>query len=144
MAVDQPALYSRWRFYSGLLLRHFYGSKTLPAADVRQQIISKTVARLDLVLRSFATMRTTSNAEQTREQNMEEIVRLGAQSGYTLFIQPTTWKLEWTDRRVHSDNELVVFPALFKIGDEQGRMYTPDMYHAFGHSQTMDVGRVLR
>lgn len=67
----------------------------------------------------------TSSETSSRRSNLEQIVKLGAQSGYVLLTQPTGWKFDWQNVQAKSGNALVVFPDLIQVEDDMGRALNP-------------------
>lgn len=100
--------------------------------DPRLHNVSKLIRRLDEILDPLA------DPSQARERlhNLEEIIKLGAQHGYLLLTQPTAWKFEWESHHPQSNRELVVFPELVQVEDDQGR----PIHVPHGTMQTVPVG----
>lgn len=51
-------------------------------------------------------------------RDLEKIVKEGAALGYRLFTQRAEWEFVWSTLMA---DEMVVFPALVKVGDERGK-----------------------
>lgn len=77
------------------------------------------------------------------------MISQGAMFGYTVFSQPSTWKFEWAASSssrsggggagvTMATEEIVVFPAFVKVGDEKGqRLKSPVVMCAM---ETMTLG----
>ncbi|KAF2166099.1 hypothetical protein M409DRAFT_55441 [Zasmidium cellare ATCC 36951] len=75
-----------------------------------------------------------------RSKDLEMLINLGAQIGYTLFSQPTTWRFDWGGER-HGADEIVVFPAFVKVGDEGGQRLRREVVISGAEMMTLGVGR---
>ena len=127
-------LLSKWRHISGTLMVPSYGSKNILPNDPRQDNIRQLTTALDSVLRPFAS----AQNDRERLDNLTELVKRGARFGYLLCTQPTDWDFDWEapDRRQSAD--LVVFPALMQLADDQGRLHSSP--HRFGETvQTVKI-----
>jgi hypothetical protein len=105
---------SKWRQITANLLQRTYGSSSIPPNDARMTNIQELVRRLDAILIRYA-----SSTGKDRQSNLEELIKRGARFGYTLFSQPTEWTFDW-EGDGNAKNELVVFPALVQVGDDEG------------------------
>jgi hypothetical protein len=110
-------LLSKWRQITAALTQRTYGSNGIGPNDARQHNIQQLVTKLDTVLGAFAEQ---ANSKE-RLQNLEELVKRGARFGYTLFSQPTTWELDWDSGAAGKGGNVVVYPALVQVGDDEGR-----------------------
>jgi hypothetical protein len=105
---------SKWRQITANLMQRTYGGSTIPPSDARMTNIQELVRRLDAVL-----VHSASSTGQDRRSNLEELIKRGARFGYTVFSQPTEWTFDWGGD-CNAKNELVVFPALVQVGDDEG------------------------
>lgn len=112
---------SKWRHLTGVLFDSTYGSKPPNVRFLNRENLAKVVGLLDEV---FAPLESLVKAPN-RRNNLEEIVKLGAESGYTLLTQPTGWKFEWQSAHANPGNALVVFPDLVQVEDDIGRALDP-------------------
>lgn len=109
---------SKWRQMSAALMQSNYGGGDISPDDRRQRNIQDLVEALDTVLAPVASKRT--NGE--RRQNLEDLVKKGAHLAYVIFTLPTKWEFDWQHPEGQRKGELVVFPALVQVSDDQGRL----------------------
>jgi len=127
-------LLSKWRHISGTLMAPNYGSKNISPNDPRQGNIRQLTAALESVLCLFASVPN----DQERLEKLAELVKRGAQFGYLLCTQPTEWEVDWEAPSRRQITELVVFPALMQLADDQGRLQSSP--HRFGEmAQTVTM-----
>lgn len=116
---------SKWRHLTGIILASTYGSETTDVKTLNRTNFTHLVDMLDEVLAPLATPSEISN----RRSNLEQIIKLGASSGYILLTQPTGWRFEWHSAQVKSGKSLVVFPDLVQVEDDMGRSLDPPRSH---------------
>jgi hypothetical protein len=86
--------------------------------DPRQVNIGELTKRLSQIIHTI-----TGNGND--EQDAHQLARLtgeGAVFGYQLFTQPSEWTFDWSWPRPGRTLDLVLFPALLKISDDQGHI----------------------
>lgn len=92
--------------------------------DPRQRNIGDLTDALEAVLSPLASR----GQDAGRRQDLEGLIVRGAQYGWLLFSQPTTWAFDWEiDIGPHGEGvgagELVILPALMQTGDETGKRH---------------------
>lgn len=123
--LGRSILLSKYRHILGVLMEPTYGGKSIAPNDSRQHNIRELVDALDVVLRAFATGR----SDNERLQNLTELLKRGARFGYTISTQPTEWAFDWDEPQRRQTAQLVVYPALLQIADDQGRLHaTPQHF----------------
>ncbi|PPJ56628.1 hypothetical protein CBER1_01806 [Cercospora berteroae] len=123
MAIaDERLSFAKWRSMSGKLFYPMYGSgkianPTSPTAptspDPRVKNIDQLVTALVCLLQPYVA----KGYGGARVRDLENVIKSAAGFGYKLFTQKTEWEFAWST--LMSD-EVVVFPALVKIGDDRG------------------------
>jgi hypothetical protein len=86
--------------------------------DPRQFNIGELMKRLSQMIQAIT-------GNRNDERDVHELARLigdGAILGYHLFTQPSEWTFDWSWPRPGRTLDLVLFPALLKISDEQGHI----------------------
>ena len=96
-----------------------YGANDTCPSDRRRLNIGNLVKHLDLILEKLACDR----HDNDRQEELRALVQSGAQLGYDLFKQPTTWILDWSGGGTDLENGLVVFPALLQTADSNGKQF---------------------
>lgn len=91
-------------------------SLDLDARDPRRHNIDELTITIHQILQPHAR----AGLGAPRAKDLASVVSQGAQFGYTLFSQPTPWKLDWGAAEKQS-HEIVCFPALVKVGDGRGQ-----------------------
>lgn len=86
--------------------------------DPRQVNIRELAKKLLEVLQTLLK----SNDNELRLRNLTQLLGEGATVGYTSFTQPSEWAFDWTISRQSNNSELMVFPALLKVTDDQGQI----------------------
>lgn len=66
-----------------------------------------------------------SHGDNKRLKNLEEILKRGARAGFLLFSQPSVWKFDWDRHGDIKAGTMTIFPALVKVGDENGNIISP-------------------
>lgn len=74
---------------------------------------------VDDVLVSILQPYVLSGHGKNRVKDLERVISQGAQFAYTLFSQPTFFRFGWSAKG--KLDEVIVFPALVKVGDEKGQ-----------------------
>lgn len=91
--------------------------------DARTGNISELTASLDCVLQPFVV----KGKGAVRVKELEGVVMRGAQVGWKLFVQGSTWTFGWGgggnggEEEEEGGGRFVVFPSLVKVGDEEGK-----------------------
>jgi hypothetical protein len=112
------AFLSKWKTITAVLLHGAFGQPSMADSDPRVEKIRAAVSTADTFLRPFASA---TNGDQARLRNLEEIMRRAARVGYELVSQPSFFKFDWHA----SANELVVFPGLVQLADDNGKALRP-------------------
>ena len=96
-----------------------YGKGTaISRNDPRQINIGELTKKLGQIMHTI-----TGPGED--EQDFHRLARLigeGAVFGYHLFTQPSEWTFDWSWPRPGRTLDLVLFPALLKVSDDQGHI----------------------
>lgn len=119
------------------LLRSVYAGRQISRSDPRQANIELLAAKLNLAIGTYAA----NEHEAARLEDLAEIIAFAARFGWTLQTQPTTWETDWKDPHASQRTELVVFPALVQIGDDQGQARSRPL--SFGEKKAVFVGSVV-
>jgi hypothetical protein len=86
--------------------------------DPRQVNIGELAKRLGQIVHAI-----TGNGNDERDvHQLTRLIGEGAIFGYHLFIQPSEWTFDWSWPRPGRTLDLVLFPALLKISDDQGHI----------------------
>lgn len=119
LAAGRTLLLAKWRQIVRVLMEPTYGRGTaISRNDPRQVNIVELENRLSQSVRAIA-------AKENDERDVHELSRLlgeGAIFGYHLFTQPSEWTFDWPLPRPGRTLDLVLFPALLKISDDQGHI----------------------
>ncbi|KAK4494300.1 hypothetical protein PRZ48_014598 [Zasmidium cellare] len=126
---DLSLAHSQTRHTTASLLSPIYhtslsasSSHELDVRDTRRPNIDKLTNVLAQILQPYVK----AGLGRQRAKDLEMLISFGAQFGYTLFSQPTTWRFDWGGGQGETD-EVVVFPALVKIGDDRGQRLKRDI-----------------
>ncbi|KXT13839.1 hypothetical protein AC579_6889 [Pseudocercospora musae] len=112
---DDHIAFAKWRETSGKLLQPVYGDgKVVGTKDPRDQNIGELVTILVCLLQPYVA----KGYGGARVRDLENVVGMGAAFGYRLFTQRPEWEFAWSTLMA---DEIVVYPALVKIGDEKGK-----------------------
>ncbi|KAF2216990.1 hypothetical protein CERZMDRAFT_80980 [Cercospora zeae-maydis SCOH1-5] len=117
--ADERLSFARWRSMSGKLFYPVYGTGEVahPTAstppDPREKNVDQLVTSLVCLLQPYVA----KGYGGARVRDLEAVVKSAAGFGYKLFTQKTEWEFAWST--LMSD-EVVVFPALVKVGDDRG------------------------
>lgn len=108
--------YSHWRVLSAYLR---------PDTRQDQAYLSKRDAKIAAVVDAFsgafAPWLSPDYSREDRRRNLTAIMRNAAETGISIFAQPSTFRYEWSLRQGKArDGNIVVTPAFLKIGDEGG------------------------
>jgi len=128
-------LISRWRQMTLFLLRPHYEAHSFTTTDDRITTIAATFNALDAILAPFAKQ----DRDEDRRANLKLLLERAAEFGYTLFSQPSSWRLDWSGggggggaRSGVGKGErgsVVLFPQLIQVtGDEGGTLATPIVF----------------
>jgi len=128
-------LISRWRQMTLFLLRSHYEAHSFTTTDDRITTIAATFNALDAILAPFAKQ----DRDEDRRANLKLLLERAAEFGYTLFSQPSSWRLDWSGggggggaRSGVGKGErgsVVLFPQLIQVtGDEGGALATPIVF----------------
>ena len=109
-AEDDRVTFAKWREMSGKLFQPIYGAGKVKSGDAREKNIGELVTTLVCLLQPYVA----KGYGGARVRDLENVVKAAAGFGYKLFTQRTEWEFAWST--LMSD-ELVVYPALVKVGD---------------------------
>ncbi|USW57049.1 hypothetical protein Slin15195_G103680 [Septoria linicola] len=110
---DERLSFAKWREMSGKLFEPIYGAGKVKVGDARLKNIDEMVTTLVCLLQPYVA----KGYGGARVRDLENVVKAAAGFGYKLFTQRTEWEFAWST--LMSD-ELVVYPALVKVGDDRG------------------------
>lgn len=114
---------SKWRTTSATLLQKTYGGEhVLSRTDSRYRNIENALRALDRILRPYTDQ---SRGDDERLKNVEEILKRGARVGFLFFSQPSVWKFDWDRPGDVNAGTMTIFPALIKVGDDNGQPIVP-------------------
>ncbi|KXT03210.1 hypothetical protein AC578_4764 [Pseudocercospora eumusae] len=112
---DDHIAFAKWREISGKLFEPIYGDgKVVGTKDSRDQNIGELVTILVCLLQPYVA----KGYGGARVRDLENVIKMGAAFGYRLFTQRPEWEFAWSTLMA---DEIVVYPALVKIGDEKGK-----------------------
>ncbi|EME78606.1 uncharacterized protein MYCFIDRAFT_212431 [Pseudocercospora fijiensis CIRAD86] len=112
---DDHVAFAKWRETSGKLLEPIYGDgKVVGTKDSRDQNIGELVTVLVYLLQPYVA----KGYGGARVRDLENVIKMAAAFGYRLFTQRPEWEFAWSTLMA---DEIVVYPALVKIGDEKGK-----------------------
>ncbi|KAM3424561.1 hypothetical protein BST61_g6557 [Cercospora zeina] len=122
VVADERLSFAKWRSMSGKLFDPIYGTgkigqPTSPQSpafpDPREKNIDQLVTSLVCLLQPYVA----KGYGGARVRDLESVVKSAAGFGYKLFTQKTEWEFAWSTLMA---DEVVVFPALVKVGDDRG------------------------
>jgi len=87
-----------------------------------QPNVHRAMGDIDGILAPFAS---TQFSQQQRLSTLEGIVNRAVQLAFTLYSQPAMWHINWNSLDGQGNNQVVVFPGLQKVTDDEGRQQTP-------------------
>jgi hypothetical protein len=105
------AFLTKWRVITAQLLNG-QGASANPTAEGN---VHRAVEDVDAIVGPYAA----PDSNAARLDNLEKITGRCARVAMILFSQPAFWKFEWA----HEGDGLVVFPALLRLTEENGRPY---------------------
>jgi len=92
--------------------------------DPRQVNIGELTNRLTGIIQAI----TMSGDHEQIALGVARLISEGAVHGYHLFTQPSEWIFDWSGSRPRRMQDLVLFPAMLKIVDDQGHnLSTPEL-----------------
>jgi hypothetical protein len=109
------AYLTKWRVITAHLLNGQGAAAAPGTSPSLDDNVRRAVDNVDAVVGPYAA----ADTNAARLGNLEEITRRCARVAATLFAQPAFWKFDWT----HTGDGLVVFPALLRLTDDNGRPY---------------------
>jgi hypothetical protein len=110
---DDRVAFAKWRETSGRLFQPIFGDGSVGVYDSREANIGELVTVLVCLLQPYVA----KGYGGARVRDLENVVKAGAAFGYKLFTQRTEWEFAWSTLMA---DEIVVYPALVKIGDDKG------------------------
>lgn len=109
-----PSELSSWRHALHALFAPIYTGRLDPR-DSRKPAINDLTTSLVYTLQPYVI----PGFGAGRVRDLERIVSLGAELGWEMFAHPVEWEVDWESAK--REGEVVVFPALVRRSDEQGR-----------------------
>ena len=106
---------SRWRILSNFLMS---------PPESPNGVIAELVNSIDMILASFVDSRYLAGiGREERTKSLSSIVNRAAKIGNALFAQPSMWEFGWdvSAKRRAIGQQITVYPAIWKIGDCNGR-----------------------
>lgn len=115
---------SQWKQLTASLLYNTYERDAFTLFDSRTANIERAVEDLNPLLRQFAAPEHTISVQRVEE--LRSIARKAAHLAFTLFSQPCFWSFDWQTGSFDKPHErVVIFPALLRIMDGQGKNVFP-------------------
>jgi hypothetical protein len=115
----QPALFSKWKTISGVLLQQQYGQQP-GSNDMRNGNIAQILATAEPFLHPFINPNIDMNA---RRHNLEGIMNRAAQFAFLLFSQPGSFIFDF--RGTGEPDSLLVFPAFLQTVSDEAEILSP-------------------
>ena len=120
------------------LLRPHYEAHAFTTTDDRITTVAATFNAIDAVLAGFAKQ----DRDEDRRANLKLLLERAAEFGYTLFSQPSSWRLDWSGSGGGGGSgsaaagsgrkergSVVLFPQLMQVtGDEGVALASPIVF----------------
>lgn len=105
-----------WRMLTSRLYAQIHGIQGPTSMEIQGDAIT---ALAKSFTRAFAPYSDPNFSEAHRLGHLTSVVRAAADLGSWLFSQPCFFEFRWTSL-VTPLNQLIIFPAVVKVGNEQG------------------------